>query len=178
MSFSADKTHVAFAKTRHPPASPPPQHAQPMPSVHAICLSSFGPVHTSNHPVIYIMRICHPVAMLLANDITLRTIVFPLFASSSLILVLPGELEKGKLKLVAENGAASRSPRAARTASSRLVKTKTPMSVRAIVKKKPSQPPRRHRYVRCSTSVLEVRPLLMEPKATMPITPRMTTMVP
>ena len=76
------------------------------------------------------------------------------------------------------NGTALRSARDAKTASSCAVNMETRMRAKAIKKKKPSQLPRVHRYVRCLASVSEPRPWLMEPKATIPMTPRMTTIVP
>jgi hypothetical protein len=52
------------------------------------------------------------------------------------------------------------------------------MIAKDMKKKKPSQPPRRHRNVRCATSVSVPSPLFIEPNATMPTTPRTTTTVP
>ena len=76
------------------------------------------------------------------------------------------------------NGTALRSEREARTVSSCEVKTARAMRAKAKKKKYASQLPRVQRCVRWVASVSELRPLLMEPKATMPMTPMITIIVP
>ena len=163
-------THVAFAKTRVPPAKPPPQHAQPMPSVHAICLSSLGCAQISNMSVTQVIVQVHTAAI--ARKMP------NIFPKNPLLPAPAVEALTVFLRPVLLVGMACRSARAARTASSREVKMSTKKSAPPIAKKYPSQPARRHSSAKCAASVSWESPLLMDPKATMPMTPRTTTIVP
>ena len=139
-----EATHVAFAKTKQPPARPPPQHAQPIPSVHATCLSSFGAVHISKRAVTKV--IIAPHAYLKAkNKLKIRENhdfwPAPTFNGISNV----GKVESESCTMGAEKGAAAKSDLAARMASSLVVKIRRKIKENAIKKKYPSQPPRRQR---------------------------------
>lgn len=98
-----------------------------------------------------------------------------------MFLALPKRvvLSKGDVRPLAPvKGSALISVRAARTASSENVNLRTSNKAMAMEKKKASHPLLLQRTVRWSTSVSEERPLLMPPKATIPITPRTTMIVP
>lgn len=167
-----DATYEALANTKQPPAKPPPQQAQPIPSVHAICLSSFDAVHSSNHsPTLTIAASQYPrIALPTPATFCHRDNSWP-------SLLGPAVVEVGGIA-IPEKGAALISDRAARRASSLLVNSKSRARENAIKKKNPSQPPRLHKCDRWAASVSVASPLLMEPKATMPITPTITMMVP
>ena len=177
--MNKNNTYVALANTKHPPASPPPQQAHPIPRVQATCLSSFGAAHASNCSVTQSIAVYQPYFIapktpqtLPSNDLRLPPPDSAPPGNPSPTAETPGRVP------VLEKGTASKSALATRTASSLLVKTRTQKRANAIAKKKPSQPPRLHNRVICSTSVPFERPLFMEPKATMPTTPRTTTIVP
>lgn len=149
-------TYAPFANTRQPPARPPPQHAHPIPKVHAIRLSSCAAVHDSRKPRTRYIAPVHRDA------------------------ILPNTLRGGGpiWRCSMSKGTALRSARDARTASSCDVNIESRISEKAMKKKKASQFPRVQRYVRWCASVSVPSPWLIDPKATMPMTPRITTMVP
>lgn len=147
-----------------------------MPSVHAMYLSSFGAAQASRCPVTKIMVFSQAA---LIKEITYTTLfkkdLFPwlyardVFGSGSPAASPPGGLT---------NEGAETSPLVDNIRSSRLININRTTSAAVMAKKYPSQPKRRQRYVRWMKSISFVRPELIEPKPTMPITPRTTTMVP
>ena len=135
-------THVAFANTKQPPARPPPQHAQPIPNVQATCLSSLGAAHTSKRSV---------TKLIMASHEYLKTKNRPNILANQDFRPAPtlnGILETGKPEpwvLGTEKGTAANSVLAARTASSLEVNMRRKNRENDIIKKYPSQPPRRQR---------------------------------
>lgn len=88
-------------------------------------------------------------------------------------------LDAGDLRAVMPvKGSELISERAPSTASSDDVNIRTRIKANDMQKKNASHPPLLHNAVRWSTSVSEDSPLFIPPKATMPMTPRTTIIVP
>lgn len=138
-----NRAHIALAKTRHPPANPPPQHAQPMPSVQATCLSSLGAAHTSKWSVMKYSILSHTERTAPKKPKTL------LFKLSRLFLpIVRDVLGVGNVGEVDRGGGREMSLLVARMWSRRLVRMRRKRRAKAMAKKYPSQPKRRQRRVR------------------------------
>lgn len=123
-------TYVALAKTKVPPASPPPQQAQPIPRVHAIVLSSFADVHTSNRSTIHDVRDRHE---------------FFKVVNAFVFLPIPTPVLEEAPALIPANGTELISLLELSTPSNLIVNSKSKSNAVVIAKKKPSHPPRRHK---------------------------------
>ena len=122
-------THVALAKTRHPPAKPPPQHAQPIPKVQAICLSSFGAAQSSRCSVTKLIILSQTVLIVAKTAITFcQKDRFPCPSARDVF-------GSGNGTAIPSNGGAVMSPRAVRMESSRLVKSSRSSSTAVMAKK-------------------------------------------
>jgi hypothetical protein len=129
-----------------------------MPKVHAIVLSSFGAVQTSNFSITHIITL---------SQTALNFSKLPIGGG-----FVPCR------DLIPEKGSELKSDRATRIASSDEVNLSSSVRDSAMAKKNQSQPPRRQRYVKRSTFVSDERPLFIVPKATIPMTPIITIIVP